>query len=76
MVKFGQDLSDIRYLLKWLDEHNEKVDFAGYFSLMPNRLYVATKDLMKHWKETGEDEWVQLMDSLLEQDDRDKIMAD
>lgn len=76
MVKFGQDLSDIRYLLKWLAQHNEKVDFAGYFSLMPNRLYLATKGLIKHWKETGEDEWVQLMDSLLEKDDRDKIMAD
>jgi len=51
-MKFGQDLSDIRYLLKWLAQHNEKVDFAGYFSPMPNRLYLATKDLIKHWKET------------------------
>ena len=72
----GQDLSDIRYLLEWLAENNEKVDFGGYSSLVPNRLYVATKGLVKYWEETGEDELVQLLDSLLEQDDRDKIMAD
>lgn len=75
IVKFNRDLSDIRYLLQWLAQHNEKVDFAGYSSPMPDRLYSATKDLRNHWKETGEDEWVELMDSLLEQDDQDKIVA-
>ena len=53
MVKFGQDLSDIKYLLKWLAEHNEKVDFAGYFALKPDKVVCSDQGLDK----TLEGDW-------------------
>jgi len=54
-------------------EHDEKVDFVGYASRTPDRLYSAVKELMKDWDESGRVEWVQLLDSVLEADDREKI---
>ncbi|KAI5861125.1 hypothetical protein GGS23DRAFT_577127 [Durotheca rogersii] len=74
VAKFHSDLSDITFLLGWLAEHDEKVDFAGYASLTPERLYTTTKDLVRHWKDTGNGETVHLIVSVLEDDDRRKIM--
>lgn len=72
-VKYALDLSDILFLLKWLVNHNERVDFVGYQSRNVARLYTAVGDLIRHWKQGGEDELVQLMESVLEDHDRERI---
>ncbi|KAM4056553.1 hypothetical protein HRG_003424 [Hirsutella rhossiliensis] len=76
LTKFRFDVSDIEFLLKWLVNNDEKVDFAGYQSRAVHRLYAAAGELLKHWKETGQEELVQLMDSVLEEDDREKIKVE
>ncbi|KPM36268.1 hypothetical protein AK830_g10286 [Neonectria ditissima] len=74
VTKFHSDVSDINFLMKWLVENEKKVDFVGYQSANVDKLYAATKDLVKHWKETGESEGIELMDLVLEHSDREKIM--
>ncbi|KAI9656987.1 MAG: hypothetical protein M1829_000360 [Trizodia sp. TS-e1964] len=76
MKKFSFDISDIKFLLEWLVKHNQKVDFAGYSSPTPERLYTATHNLLKHWRETLEENLLLLMESVLEQEDAKKVMAD
>ncbi len=54
ITKLSRDISDIRYLLEWLAERSEKMDFVGYASPTVDRLYPAARDLMKYCKESGE----------------------
>jgi len=67
------DVSDITHLLEWLAEKGEMVNFVDYASLRPEGLYSAVKALLENWKKSGEVERVQLLDSLLQEGDREKI---
>ncbi|KAI1418583.1 hypothetical protein F5Y13DRAFT_184224 [Hypoxylon sp. FL1857] len=72
-AKFHSDCSDITYLLNWLAQRNETVDFVGYKSAAVDRLYKAVIDLLNHWRTTERD-MVDLLDSVLKPSDREKIM--
>ncbi|KAK0738096.1 hypothetical protein B0T18DRAFT_394448 [Schizothecium vesticola] len=45
LTKLGQDLADIGFLLRWLHQNNQKVDFVDYSYASMDRLYEATKKL-------------------------------
>ncbi|ROT43689.1 hypothetical protein SODALDRAFT_268061 [Sodiomyces alkalinus F11] len=76
VMRFHMDELDIKYLLKWLAECDETVDFKGYFSPDVNELYSATKKVLKHWEGVGQDEWVRLMYAVMNQEDRDRMLGD
>lgn len=75
IIKFQQDVSDVEFLLRWLALNKEMVDFAGYSTLTPDRLYMAVEQLLRYWRETNHHVFATLLDSLLEHQDRERIMA-
>ena len=74
--KLEHDLVDVEFLLRWLARHDEKMDFVDYTSPHVERLYLAVKSLRDYWKGGGEDELVQLLDSVLEVDDQKNVLGD
>ncbi len=75
IIKFQQDVSDVKFLLQWLALNKEMVDFAGYSTLTPDRLYMAVGQLLGHWRGTNQDVLATLLNSLLEHQDRERIMT-
>ncbi|KAK3375738.1 hypothetical protein B0T24DRAFT_698218 [Lasiosphaeria ovina] len=73
IAKLRQDLVDVEFLLRWLAEHDQKMDFVGYSSLNVDRLYLAVKSLREYWEGDGRDDLIQLLDSVLEVDDQKKV---
>ncbi|KAI1376606.1 hypothetical protein F4677DRAFT_83437 [Hypoxylon crocopeplum] len=76
VVTFHSDLSDITFLLRWLEQRNEMIDFVGYQAASVDRLYKAAVDLVKYWRQTEQQDILDLMDSVLEPGDREKLMQD
>jgi hypothetical protein len=77
MNKLSKDVDDIEFLLRWLRDRNELVDFDGYVSTVPlDRLHSAAKNLVDFLKRTGQDEIVELFDGVLKQEDKVKVMVD
>ncbi|KAI1074772.1 hypothetical protein F5B20DRAFT_595816 [Whalleya microplaca] len=74
VYKFENDLSDIEFLLNWLAQRNEKIDFVGYNSTTVDRLYKAVEDIADYWRQAGEQDLVDLLDSVLKPSDREQIM--
>ncbi|KAI1469008.1 uncharacterized protein F4812DRAFT_458531 [Daldinia caldariorum] len=72
-AKFHADCSDITYLLNWLAQRDATIDFVGYKSATVDRLYKAVIDLVHHWRTTDRD-MVDLLASVLEPGDREKVM--
>lgn len=73
--KFRQDTYDIEFLLHWLARNNQMIDFAGYSTLTPDRLYVAVRQFLDYWRGKNPDVLATLLDSRLEHQDRERIMA-
>ncbi|KAK3358114.1 hypothetical protein B0T25DRAFT_449634 [Lasiosphaeria hispida] len=70
ITKLGRDLEDVQFLLKWLAEHDKKVEFIGYSSLDVHRLYSAVRPLREYRNGAGGEHLVQLLDSVMEVDDQ------
>lgn len=75
LTKLGQDLADIGFLLRWLHQNNQKVDFVDYSCASMDRLYEATKKLAGYWRTGREDTLVALLASVLEDGDRQRVMG-
>ncbi|KYK55388.1 hypothetical protein DCS_07351 [Drechmeria coniospora] len=73
-LKFLSDESDIEFLIEWLVEHDEKIDFVGYQSPDMDRLYTAVQKMVKFWERTGKEEKAQRICLVLENRDRERIM--
>lgn len=76
--KFQSDILDIEFLLDWLQRHGQSVDFAGYHcadGAAKDRLYMAVAKLRGYFKEKGLDEQVRLLESVLGEDDKERIMG-
>ncbi|KAK1834440.1 hypothetical protein QBC39DRAFT_301300 [Podospora conica] len=74
-AKLEQDLADIRFLLRWLGEHDQKVDFINYSCASTDRLYQATKKLAEYWRTGKEDTSTELLASVLEDGDLELVMG-
>ncbi|ODA82007.1 hypothetical protein RJ55_00512 [Drechmeria coniospora] len=73
-LKFLSDESDIEFLIEWLVENDEKIDFIGYQSPDMDRLYAAVQKMVKFWERTGKEEKAQRICLVLENRDRERIM--
>lgn len=72
-MKAGTDLGDIEYLLRWLAQRKEKIDFAGYEANHPEKLFDAVRQLVHIGKR---DHWTTLLElifSVLSEEDLAKI---
>ena len=63
MERFKSDEGDIKYLLKWLVEEKEKADIKGYCqscgglrAVDDNSLFRKIGELVRFWKERGDEE--------------------
>ncbi|KAI0842807.1 hypothetical protein F5Y06DRAFT_291803 [Hypoxylon sp. FL0890] len=74
IIKFRNDLADITFLLNWLAERGEKIDFVRYNSPTVDRLYTAVADIAAYWRQAHEDDLVDLLGSVLEPSDCEKIV--
>ncbi|KAI9790626.1 MAG: hypothetical protein M1816_004959 [Peltula sp. TS41687] len=73
IVKAQMDLEDIKYLLRWLAQHKEKIDFAGYEAADPKRLFDAVRQLVQSGKRDGNTSLLELLFSVLTEEDLAKI---
>ncbi len=73
--KFLSDLSDIEFLLRWLVQHDEKIDFVGYDSPAVETLDTAVRDIRDHWRDEGNSDLADLIDSVLGQADRERVLG-
>ncbi|KAG9228109.1 hypothetical protein BJ875DRAFT_538377 [Amylocarpus encephaloides] len=73
-AKASTDIKDITYLLGWLEEHHEQVNFADYESPQPERLYDTVSQVAFTWRRDSRNELLQLQGSVLKQEDREKVM--
>ncbi|KAF5601785.1 hypothetical protein FPANT_1649 [Fusarium pseudoanthophilum] len=74
MNKLRSDTFDILHLLHWLQDHDKKIDFINYDSAAPERLYDAVRNMRAHWVSKGEETTVQLLDDVLEENDKAIVM--
>jgi hypothetical protein len=74
-MKLIADLTDISHLLRWLQNHNEKIDFVKYNASVPGRLYDGVRTLRAYWVVKGETEGVELLDSALQETDKAIVMG-
>jgi hypothetical protein len=72
-LKAQTDLEDIRYLLHWLVEHNENIDFTGYEAAHPERLVNAVRKLAHNKKKDNQTSLRELLFSVLTEEDLAKI---
>jgi len=73
IIKAQRDLEDIGYLLYWLAQHKENIDFVRYESTHPERLFDAVRQLVHIGKR---DSWVDLLEllvSVLTEEDLAKV---
>lgn len=76
--KFQSDLLDIQFLLDWLQRHGQRIDFAGYHcadGAAKDRLYMAVAKLLGYYKEKGLDGQVRLLESVLDDGDKERVMG-
>jgi DNA-directed RNA polymerase subunit L len=73
ILKAGTDLEDIIYVLKWLVEHKETIDFARYEAAHPERLFDAVRKLVYIGKRDGQARLLELLFSVLTEEDLAKI---
>ncbi|KAF5558906.1 hypothetical protein FPHYL_7247 [Fusarium phyllophilum] len=73
MNKLRSDIFDILHLLRWLQDHDKKIDFINYDSAAPERLYDAVRNMRAHWDSMGQHDEVQLLDDVLEESDKATI---
>ncbi|KAI1389472.1 uncharacterized protein F4822DRAFT_427820 [Hypoxylon trugodes] len=69
IYRLHQGLSDTEFQLQWLKQHNEKIDFSGYQSDRD-----TVKDLVDHWRTKNRRDLVDLLDSVLQPEDSERIM--
>lgn len=69
------DTKDIVYLMNWLIKNDQKVDFVGYKTPTPNKLYEAVGEMIKHWGNKHRNDWVDMMKSVLDKDDLEKALS-
>ena len=72
-MKAQADLEDIRYLLHWLAQHKENIDFARYDTVYPERLFDAVRQLVHIGKRDGRASLLELLFSVLTEEDLAKI---
>ncbi|KAF5586359.1 hypothetical protein FPCIR_7969 [Fusarium pseudocircinatum] len=70
VVKFNSDVRDIVYLLHWLQDHGNKIDFISYDAASPERLYDAFRQMRAHWVSKGDNNTAQMLDKVLEESDK------
>jgi hypothetical protein len=73
IIKAGRDLEDIAYLLSWLAQHKENIDFAGYESTHPERLFNAVRQLVHIGKRDSWADFPELLVSVLTEEDLAKV---
>lgn len=69
----GSDISDINFLLLYLAKRSENIDFVKYSSPHPERLYEATKSLLKWYRSNERDDMAVVLLSVLTNDDLGKV---
>ena len=69
------DISDIVFLMRMMAADNDKIDFVGYSSSNVERLYTACEGVVNEWKQTKNEELIELMSSILEAEDRERMMG-
>jgi hypothetical protein len=74
MDKVASDIKDITYLLGWLAERGQKIDFLKYEAARPEKLFEAMRQLVHVSKTEGEKEILQLLGSVLVEEDRAKAI--
>ena len=72
-MKAQMDLEDIRYLLYWLAQHKENIDFARYEAAHPERLFDAVRQLVHIGKRESGANFLELLFSVLTEEDLAKI---
>jgi hypothetical protein len=72
-MKAQTDLEDIRYLLDWLAQHKENVDFARYEAAHPERLFDAVRKFVHIGKRDGQASLLELLFSVLKEEDLAKV---
>jgi hypothetical protein len=73
IAKAETDLQDIIYVLQWLVEHKETIDFAGYEAAHPERLFDAARKLVYIGKRDDQARLLELLSSVLTEEDLAKI---
>jgi hypothetical protein len=73
ITKAETDLQDIIYVLKWLVEHKETIDFARYAAAHPERLFAAVRKLVYIGKRDNEARLLELLFSVLTEEDLAKV---
>jgi hypothetical protein len=71
--KAKTDLEDIRYLLHWLAQHKENIDFVRYEAAHPERLFDAVRQLVHIGTRDGQASLLELLFSVLTEKDLAKI---
>ena len=72
VAKFGKDEDHILFLLARMRDQHQTIDFVGYETPDPSRLYVAVQKLAQHW---GNGDHVELLKATLKSEDREKVFA-
>ena len=73
IIKAQRDLEDIGYLLRWLAQHKENIDFARYESTHPERLFDAVRQLVHIGKRDSRTSLLELLVSVLTEEDLAKV---
>lgn len=73
ITKAQTDLEDIGYLLSWLAQHKENIDFVRYESSHPERLFDAVRQLVHIGKRDSWAELLELLVSVLTEEDLAKV---
>jgi len=73
ILKAEKDMKDITYLLRWLVEHKENIDFAGYKAAHPERLLDAARQLVRIERRNGNANLLEVLFSVLTEEDLVKI---
>lgn len=73
--KVETDTTDIMYLMGWLSKNGHKVNFAGYKTKEPEKLYWAVGTMMKYWESNGEFGKMTMMKNVLDAEDLDRALS-
>jgi hypothetical protein len=72
-MKAQTDLEDIAYLLDWLAQRKESIDFARYEAAHPERLFDAARQFVHSGKRHGRASLLEVLFSVLTEEDLAKI---
>ena len=73
IAKAQTDLEDIGYLLSWLAQHKENIDFVRYGSSHPERLFDVVRQLVRIGKRDSWADLLELLVSVLTEEDLTKV---